>query len=344
VSSCGLASLREIRILAPIEVNGANRLLYCSPIIDRVAGYVGSDVLIFDDARIKQVVDVPQAGLGSFAIVSQGRIIYWPDKLQDAGARGALEECLKHDCANQHDTKQSYIFDSQPLKDIDWQLFVVVNKDAFFSDIDRQLMILVSVILLIFIFVFVLTLLTLRPVIRTMLREKQLFEQSHYDGLTGLYNQAYMQVLLDREIERSQRHGRLFSVLMFDLDHFKNINDTYGHQAGDAVLKHVSEVTLQTTRISDFAARYGGEEFLMILPETDHEGALILAERLRSNISGAVVSTNAGEISVTISVGVLTCDGCGDRFDKQQIVEAVDQAMYASKNGGRNRVTATNLS
>jgi diguanylate cyclase (GGDEF)-like protein len=229
------------------------------------------------------------------------------------------------------------------LKDVNWQLFVVVNERDFFADIDRQWQVLVTIISLVFVLVFVLTVLILRPVIRRMLREKQLFEQSHRDGLTGLYNHAYMQMLLDREIERSQRYGRVFSLFMFDLDHFKNVNDMYGHQAGDEILKQVSEVVIQTMRQSDLVARYGGEEFLVILPETDSEGASVLAERLRRNISELMVSIVAEEISVTVSIGVLTCNDCGDHLDKHQIVEAADKAMYASKNGGRNQVTAVIL-
>lgn len=344
VSRCDLASLKEIQIQAPVNVNGVTTLLYCSPIIDQVAGYVGSDVLLFDDVKIQQVVDVPQKNLGSFAIVHRGKIIYWPSELQDAGARDALEECLKHVCTRQNDVNHNYIFDSQALHDVNWQLFVVINRANFFSDIERQSLILVSVIIFVLVLVFVLTVLALRPVIQAMLREKELFELSHHDGLTGLYNHAYMQELLDHEVERSKRYDRVFSVLMFDLDHFKDINDTYGHQTGDLVLKHVSDVTLQTIRDSDSAARYGGEEFFVILPEADSANALILAERLRSNISATVVSSNTGDISVTISVGVLTCDGCEDRYDTRQIIAAADQAMYASKNNGRDLVTAVILS
>jgi diguanylate cyclase (GGDEF)-like protein len=344
VSACDLASLREIRILAPVKVSGAYRMLYCSPIIDQAAGYIGSDILIFDDDHIKKIVDITQKGLGNFAIVSQKRIIYWPQNLQDSDARSALEECLEYGCARQYDTSHAYILDSWHLKEVDWRLFVVVNKSDFFSDINRQGLILASVISLVLILVFVLIVLTLRPVIRGMLREKELFEESHRDGLTHLYDHAYMQVLLEQEIERSQRYSRLFSVVMFDLDHFKDVNDTYGHQAGDAVLKSVSEVVMATVRESDLAARYGGDEFLVILPETDSKGALMLAERLRSNVLQTIVFTTLGEISVTISLGVLTCDGCVDRYNKQQIIETVDKAMYTSKNNGRDQVTVVSLS
>jgi diguanylate cyclase (GGDEF)-like protein len=159
-----------------------------------------------------------------------------------------------------------------------------------------------------------------------------------------MYNHAHMQELLDIEIDRARRHKHVLSVLMFDLDHFKRVNDEYGHQAGDLLLKRIAEVVAQTIRSIDMAARYGGEEFLLILPETGHEGALRLAERLRSNVSQAKTSIpGGGELSVTISIGVVTCDACFDHYDKQQIVNEVDNALYASKGAGRNRVTAVTL-
>lgn len=338
VAACGLSQLREIRILGPIQMGEARRLLYCSPIIDQDAGYVGADILTIDDRDITGMIDVPQEGLGNFGIVHQGRIIYWPRKLEDTEARSALEAHLGHGYVD-----QSYVLDSLPVKDSDWLLYAVVNKDRFFSGINRQRLIMLGMVFVVTVFVFVLTVFALRPVIHALLREKQLFELSHRDGLTGLFNHAYMQELLDHEHKRSQRYGRPFSVLMFDVDHFKTVNDTYGHQAGDEVLKCLGELVLQTVRNIDLAARYGGEEFLVILPETGSEGALILAEKLRIDISQQTVATGAGDIAVTISVGVVTCDACGNDFSKQQIIYAVDKAMYMSKRGGRNRVTVVDL-
>lgn len=338
VAACGLPPPREIRILGPIQVGEARRLLYCSPIIDRDAGYVGADILIINDTAITGMIDVPQEDLGNFSIVHQGRIIYWPRKLEDIDARNALEAHLEHGQVDQR-----YVLDSRSVKGSDWQLYAVVNKDSFFSSINRQRLIMLSVVFVVTVFVFVLTVFALRPVIHALLREKQLFELSHRDGLTGLFNHSYMQELLDRELDRSRRYGRSFSVLMFDIDHFKRVNDTYGHQAGDEVLKYLGEVVLRAVRNTDMAARYGGEEFIVILPETGSEGALMLAEKLRSEVSQETVATGAGDIAITISVGVVTCGTCGNDISKHNIIYAVDKSMYMSKRAGRNRVTVVDL-
>jgi diguanylate cyclase (GGDEF)-like protein len=350
VTACDLNTLRKIRVIGPIQVDGARRLIYCSSIIDRDAGYVGADILVMDDSDIKHIVETPQVGLGYYAIVSQGHIVYWPSKLWDSHMRDALEVCLRKGCAEQSYkhrgySRDGYIFDSVSLKDVDWQLFSVVNKREFFSGIDRQSLILIGVLILLTVFIFILTVIALRPVIRAMLREKQLVETSSHDGLTGLYNHAYMQEYLDSEIQRAQRYGHSLSLLMFDIDYFKMVNDNYGHQTGDIVLKRISKVTSQTIRVIDTAARYGGEEFIVILPELDNHGAVTLAERLRTNIAAAkVLSTSGDEISVTMSAGVVTCDGCYDRYDKHHLITEVDKAMYASKDAGRNRITAVTLS
>ncbi|MGD8742231.1 MAG: GGDEF domain-containing protein [Granulosicoccaceae bacterium] len=335
VTACDLGQLRKIRVLGPRQLAGESRMLYCSPIVDRKAGHVGADILIVDDAGIERVIDVPQQNLGNLGIVCDNKIIYWPRELDDSAARGALEARIESGV-----TDDDYILESRVLAGDDWQLFAVVNKERFFAGVNRQLLILFTVVLAVTFFVLVLTVFALRPVIRALLREKQLFELSHRDGLTGLYNHAYMQKLLERELARAQRFERPLSVLMFDIDHFKQVNDSYGHQAGDAVLKRIGEVVLREVRRIDLAVRYGGEEFLVILPETGSDGAVVLAERLRLAVAREKVLAAAGDISVTISIGVVTCEDC---YDKHKVVAAADKALYASKDGGRNQVTAVAL-
>jgi diguanylate cyclase (GGDEF)-like protein len=241
-------------------------------------------------------------------------------------------------------TRQGYIFESRPLGVAGWKLYAVVNEEKFFSRINRQWLILLSVVCLVSLAVFALTVMALRPVIRTLLLEKKLVEQTHRDSLTGLYNHAYMQQLLDIELERSRRYGHMISILMFDLDHFKRVNDVNGHQAGDIVLKRVAEVVSQTIRIEDIAARYGGEEFLVIFPETGGKSAFHLADRLLNNVSQTKILIPDGtDISVTISIGVVTCDACQPHYNKHQIINKVDKALYASKEAGRNRITVVSL-
>jgi diguanylate cyclase (GGDEF)-like protein len=225
----------------------------------------------------------------------------------------------------------------------DWRLYAVVNRERFFSRINRQLLVLMGVVLAVTIMLFVLTMFALRPVIRALLKEKQLFELSHHDGLTSLYNHAYLQELLDRELSLAQRHARQLSVLMFDIDWFKQVNDTYGHQTGDGVLRRIGQVVKHTIRVSDLAARYGGEEFMVILPETGREGAVELAERLRTRVAAERFHTASGDLGITISVGVVTYDAGDADCPKHEIIEATDRALYASKNAGRNCVTAATL-
>lgn len=339
-STCELAQLREIRMLGPMRVGGTGRkIIYCSPIIDRNVGHVGADILIVDDAGIERVVNVSKDSVSNYGIVHQEQIIYWPRELNDTVAHGVLEVYLSQGQAN-----EDYIIESRPVEGSDWRLYTLVNKTRFFSGMNSQMLVLLSVVLLVTFFVIALTVLALRPVIRVLLREKQLFELAHRDGLTGLYNHAYMQEFLDRELERSRRHGHPISVLMFDIDHFKKVNDTYGHQAGDEALIRISDVVAQTVRKTDLVARYGGEEFMVILPETGTDGAGVLAERLRMAISEEEVFTQTGSVRMTISVGIVTCDDCADSYDKPQLINAADRAMYESKSGGRNMVTAVTLS
>ena len=177
-----------------------------------------------------------------------------------------------------------------------------------------------------------------------MLREKKLLELTHLDGLTGMYNHVYMQELLETEIQRAIRHGHTLSVLMFDIDYFKKVNDEFGHQAGDEVLKKIATVVTKTIRTNDLAARYGGEEFLLIFPETGSEGAIQLAERLRKNIENMkVVIPGNGKIRITISIGLVSCDARYDHYTKEHIITVVDEALYLSKGEGRNRITAIEL-
>ena len=162
------------------------------------------------------------------------------------------------------------------------------------------------------------------------------------DGLTGLYNHRYFQEILAKELARSQRYHTWLSLLMFDIDFFKNVNDTYGHPVGDSVLMHIAGTATGAVRSSDVVARYGGEEFAVILPGTDQSGLKVFAERLRRSIE--MIATEAGgkHIRVTVSVGGTAFDPEYVKITKKLLVETADKALYMSKNNGRNRVTVLN--
>ena len=159
---------------------------------------------------------------------------------------------------------------------------------------------------------------------------------AHTDALTGLPNRRVFMKRLSEEAERVRRHGNELSVLLFDLDHFKKVNDTYGHDVGDRVLQKVAEVTEKVKRITDVAARTGGEEFALLLPETGEEGAMQIAKRLLAGIARAEVKDNRGApVQVTSSIGVSTVN----QIDSLEgFLREADVALYRAKDGGRNRI------
>jgi diguanylate cyclase (GGDEF)-like protein len=157
---------------------------------------------------------------------------------------------------------------------------------------------------------------------------------SAVDSLTGLFNRAFFFAAIDREISRSSRSGRGFCLLMLDLDELKLINDRSGHHAGDAVLRIVAETIRNGVRRIDVAARYGGDEFVALLPETDPTGGWVVAEKIRLTVAGTGVP--GLDWRPTVSVGVVSYPRDGQTVDDLMI--SADQAMYASKRSGRNRV------
>jgi diguanylate cyclase (GGDEF)-like protein len=159
------------------------------------------------------------------------------------------------------------------------------------------------------------------------------------DGLTKLHNHRFFQDELARAFEESQRYQRPLSLAMIDIDFFKKINDTYGHAVGDDVLKRSASLYKQSVRSTDLVARYGGEEFAVMMPETELQDALTLAEKLRHLVEEAPLETQAGPVKATISVGVASVPHSRVHSAKDLIV-AADRALYRAKRGGRNRVEA----
>jgi two-component system cell cycle response regulator len=158
------------------------------------------------------------------------------------------------------------------------------------------------------------------------------------DGLTGLYNRREFDRLLVQTASREDRASGRFALLMVDLDHFKKLNDTYGHPAGDAALKHAADLLQGRLRQGDQAARYGGEEFVAVLQGADEEGALNLAERVRKAIESETLVVEDARIRLSASLGVAVWPLDGKA--PEALVAAADRALYAAKQGGRNRVVA----
>lgn len=165
----------------------------------------------------------------------------------------------------------------------------------------------------------------------------QLYAASITDGLTSLYVSRYFRHRIVEEMKSAKRYQRPLCVMMVDIDFFKKVNDTYGHQAGDDVLRVVARCILQTVREGiDIACRYGGEEFAVILPETDKDGAVTVAERLRVLIEEQVVSSGGDDIQVTVSIGLSSFPE--DSEEIRDLIEKADQALYKAKRSGRNQV------
>jgi diguanylate cyclase (GGDEF)-like protein len=159
---------------------------------------------------------------------------------------------------------------------------------------------------------------------------------SRFDSLTGLYNRTFFFTTMEQEIRRSDRMGRGFTMLMLDLDDLKPVNDTFGHQWGDRLLKAVADTIRQTVRFTDAAARYGGDEFVVLLPETDAAGGYVVGEKLRRDIAGLALNAADRNVRSSVSVGLVTYPDDGSTIE--QLVAAADVAMYESKRRGKNRI------
>jgi diguanylate cyclase (GGDEF)-like protein len=161
-------------------------------------------------------------------------------------------------------------------------------------------------------------------------------EMANRDGLTGLYNARFFQEALARELDRVKRSGRPLSVIIFDADRFKKVNDRYGHPVGDQILQHLSHLARSVLRGYDVMARYGGEEFIVMLTDTTGSQAVLMAERMRKMIEQRPLLTDEGDtIRATVSVGVATARA---PYEKKELISEADQALYRAKETGRNKV------
>ncbi|WP_457743290.1 GGDEF domain-containing protein [Sulfurimonas sp.] len=168
--------------------------------------------------------------------------------------------------------------------------------------------------------------------------QEHLLELTHKDSLTNLYNRRYANEVMDTLIHIGHREKTPISLLMIDIDKFKNINDAYGHLNGDIVLKKLAKILMAKTRKSDVVMRFGGEEFLILLSNTALSGALEVAKTIQKTIEETVMFLEQGKsVCVTASIGVVSCD-CVDYKDKNELIESADKAMYKAKREGRNRV------
>ena len=169
--------------------------------------------------------------------------------------------------------------------------------------------------------------------LRQALSREQLMART--DSLTGLYNRRHFLELALHECAVAERYGMPLAALLLDVDHFKQMNDTAGHQAGDEMLRRIAQIVLHSVRKPDIAARYGGEEFILLLPGNATEQALVVAERIRESVAADSIETPAGRLSTTLSVGIAAFVGEEDTLEA--LIRRADSALYRAKASGRNR-------
>jgi two-component system cell cycle response regulator len=164
---------------------------------------------------------------------------------------------------------------------------------------------------------------------------EEIYRLTTIDGLTQIFNKRYFMEMLEREISRAHRYHRALSMAMFDIDHFKHVNDTYGHLAGDHVLRHLASTVKNNIRREDILARYGGEEFAIIFPEIDLQGARCIADKLRKLVAGTPFKFEDTDIVITISLGVASCHE--NLHEPTEFIRLADEKLYEAKQTGRNR-------
>jgi len=331
--TCHAGSLTAVRPL-PMQVSPL-RLVYCSPIRDTHGDLVGFDVLTAFTDSIQQAIEGIDLPKLSFALAS-GRtdIAFRPQEQAHEAAMTALSLRLK----TGH-TQPGYIIKETETGIPDLSLFSVVDQEGFYAQIRDRLHTLLITLGVAASIILGAAVILLRPVIATLLHEQRLIEIASHDTLTGLLNWGAFHQSLDQELERARRYRHPLSLILFDIDFFKRVNDTHGHLVGDEVLQAIGRICPTLLRRTDICARYGGEEFAVILPETEEPHAETLANRLRTTIALSPITTTAGLVPVTVSGGVFTWHPSREDTSKETLIALADTALYASKAAGRNRVT-----
>ncbi len=238
---------------------------------------------------------------------------------------GSLENlALADEAAIQHDN------------DPYWILVSKISRPLIQELSTKRAIITTSIYLSLFLITALISYLFAKTAAQKHLAYIKLQEHAVTDDLTGTANRRELNKLGEREFVRAKRFNRPLSFLMLDLDHFKKVNDNFGHSVGDQVLKHIATICQSTIRVQDLLARYGGEEFVILMPETDIVGAKWLADRLCSNIRKQPYRDQNGEIPMTVSIGISAIQNEDDKYE--EILLRADHALYQAKDHGRNRV------
>ena len=220
-----------------------------------------------------------------------------------------------------------------------WLLVSILSNDLIKRMSTSRTLITISAYLSLFLLSGFISYVFSRNAAQKQLAYQQLEEHAVTDPLTGVSNRRELMITGEREIQRSKRFERNLSVMMLDLDHFKRVNDSHGHKIGDQVLKHFSTICSSSIREQDLLARFGGEEFVVIMPETDLEGAMQLAERICANVRKRPYRHNSVDIPITVSIGISGILASDTRYE--QILDRADHALYQAKTLGWDRYEVT---
>jgi len=311
---------------------GGDALFYFSPIL-RGERLLGCDAIMMNDSELHALVSAPIGAFGNLFLVHGQDIVFAPVRPVDPRLPDALRAGLAGAVPS------GYLIAFRPAPVPGWRMAAVVDEHRMFGHLDRVLDRMVVMVGAMAALIFVSLIMVLRPILRTLVAERELYDLARVDGLTGLYNHRHFQEIMDAELSRIGRHPQhALSLLILDLDHFKQVNDRYGHQAGDAVLRASADTLRGYLRGEDMAARYGGEEFAAVLPDTGPEQAQALAERVREALGAAVIAVGGENIRITVSIGVAGCLPGEQPDNKQALIKAADRALYEAKRAGRNRV------
>lgn len=230
------------------------------------------------------------------------------------------------------------------LEQEDAVVVVLLSPEDFMAPFEERRHLLIAsagvislLLLAVALLVFILAGRHLRATAELRVAHKQMKELVNTDTLTGVSSRRYFLDRVTAELDRTRRHGGRVSLLMLDIDHFKQVNDQYGHPGGDIVLKHFAAVCKSTLRSHDLIGRLGGEEFVVALPETELEGAYCVAEKLRLAVASTPIDVTNGPVAITVSIG-LTTSSSDPEESLQSLMSKADAALYAAKQSGRNKV------
>jgi diguanylate cyclase (GGDEF)-like protein len=327
----GALATVSAQLAEQVERRGVYRLLLKSA--QELVSFESAAILRTDDAETRYVVEAATGWAREF----KGREVALAERTWSAWVlRSAQEPYVLDDLAEAETRMPLIVLDegggraesllAVPLRSANTSLGALIltgRRGSFDATANRVLKILAS---------------QTAAVLKTIWLVEQRTELAVRDGLTGLYNRRSFNDSLARSIAREARSGGRLALLLFDLDHFKKINDSHGHPAGDEALRRASRILEASLRRGDLAARYGGEEFTAILPGADEEGGVRQAERVRLAIAKEPLLFEGARIEMRASFGVAVWPEAGG--DAQALVDAADRALYAAKEGGRNRVVA----